>query len=198
MTAPEPNPTPGTGPVHAREPRPAGLVIGILLVVLGTVFLVVRVADIRWSGVTWPLGIIVPGLALVVASFLVGGRGGLGLAIPGTMIAIVGAILWVQETYGLYSTWAYAWALVAPTGPGIAMLGYGLFIRDRAMAADGLRTAMVGIGLFIGFAVFFEGALGLSGDRVAGLDTILPVVIVAFGALLVALSLFGGSRRAAR
>ena len=189
-------PPPGTPPPGPADTRPAALVLGVVLVVVGVLFLVVRVADLRFGEDVWPLWIIVPGLALFVASFVVGGKAGLGLAIPGAIIATVGGILWVQEANDLYETWAYAWALVAPTAPGVAMFLYGLVQGDRATMGDGGRTALVGIGLFVGFALFFEGVLGLSGERFAGLDEVFPVLVIGLGALFVVLSLFGRRDRA--
>ena len=148
---------------------------GIVLVVIGVVVLLARLADMALGSSSWPLWIIVPGLAMLVGSLAIPPRAGLGLAIPGTIIAIVGGILWVQDTYDLYATWAYAWALVAPTGPGLAMLIYGLARGDRELAADGFRTTLVGLGLFLGFALFFEGVVGMSGHQIANLDEVLPV-----------------------
>jgi hypothetical protein len=57
---------------------------------------------------------------------------------------------------------------------------------------------LVGLGLFLGFALFFEGAVGLSGDRVAGLNDVLPFVVIGLGTLMVLLSFTrrGGSRTA--
>lgn len=189
---------PPTAPAPS-EPRPRGidrgaLVGGIVLVALGLGFLAVQVVDVEVE--TWPLFIIIPGVALFLASFAVGGREGLGLAIPGAIVAAVGAVLWVQETYDLYETWAYAWALVAPGAVGLAMLVYGLFRGDGELAGNGVRTLLVGIGLFLGFALFFEGVIGLSGDRFADLDTVLPIAVIGLGALLVVLSFFGGRARA--
>lgn len=189
---------PPTAPAPS-EPRPRGidrgaLVGGIVLVALGLGFLAVQVVDVEVE--TWPLFIIIPGVALFLASFAVGGREGLGLAIPGAIVATVGAVLWVQETYDLYETWAYAWALVAPGAVGLAMLVYGLFRGDGELAGNGVRTLLVGIGLFLGFALFFEGVIGLSGDRFADLDTVLPIAVIGLGALLVVLSFFGGRARA--
>ena len=174
---------------------PSGLVAGIVLVVIGVVFLLIRVVDVTIGSGSWPLWIIVPGLAMVAGSLAIPPRGGLGLAVPGTIIAIVGGILWVQDAYGLYATWAYAWALVAPTGPGLAMLVYGLVRGDTELAGDGFRTLLVGIGLFLGFGFFFEGVIGLSGHRIANLDEVLPYVVIGFGVLLVVSSLFGGGSR---
>jgi hypothetical protein len=132
---------------------------------------------------------------MLVGSFFIPPRGGLGLAIPGTIITIVGLILWVQAVYDLYATWTYAWALVAPTGPGLAMLLYGLVHRDRELVGDGLRTTVVGLALFLGFALFFEGVLGLSGEPIANLDEVLPYAAIGLGVLLVVLSFLGGGRR---
>jgi hypothetical protein len=190
--APPPQPAGVRPPAQAQTPP--GLVAGIVLVVIGVAFLLIRVADMALGAGAWPLWLIVPGLAMLAGSLAIPPRAGLGLAIPGTIIAIVGAILWVQEAYGLYATWAYAWALVAPTGPGLAMLIYGLARGDHELAADGFRTFLVGIGLFLGFALFFEGVIGISGHRIANLDEVLPYILVGFGVLLVVASLFGGRR----
>jgi hypothetical protein len=203
-------PNPGGGPppawngTAARPPAaeparatPPGLVAGVILVIIGAAVLVTRVVDLSFGGATWPLWIVVPGLAMLVGSFFIPPRGGLGLAIPGAIVTMVGLILWVQEAYDLYATWAYAWALVAPTAPGLGMLLYGLVQRDGELARDGLRTTLVGLGLFLGFMLFFEGVLGLSGSPIANLDEVLPYALIGLGVLLVVLSFFGGGRRKA-
>jgi hypothetical protein len=186
---------PPVAPPSPERPAPtgqqAGLVIGVILVVVGAVFLVGRVVDVSLGEDAWPLWIVVPGLVMLFGSLAIPPRNGLGLAIPGGIVTMVGLVLWVQETYDLYATWAYAWALVAPTGPGIGMLLYGLARGDREIARDGLRTTLVGLGLFFGFALFFEGVIGLSGGRIAGLDDALPYAAIGLGVLLVVLSLFG-------
>ena len=186
------------GALPSPEPArsvPPGLVAGVILVIIGAAVLVTRVVDLSFGGATWPLWIIVPGIAMLVGSFFIPPRGGLGLAIPGAIVAMVGLILWVQEAYDLYATWAYAWALVAPTAPGLGMLLYGLVQRDGELARDGLRTTLVGLGLFLGFMLFFEGVIGLSGSPIANLDEILPYALIGLGVLLVVLSFFGGGRR---
>jgi len=173
-------------------------VLGVILVVIGGLLLVGRLVDVSLGDVAWPAWIVVPGVAMVVGSLFIPPRGGLGLAVPGAILTMVGLVLWVQDAYGLYATWAYAWALVAPTGPGLAMLLYGLVHRDGELAADGLRTTLVGLGLFTGFALFFEGVIGLSGRPIANLDVVLPYAAIGLGVLLVVLSLFGGGGRRRR
>lgn len=206
MSTPDPEPRPTWAPPVTpppASPRPsatpeAGLVAGVILVVVGAVFLAGRVVNLTLGPDAWPLWIIVPGLAMLAGSLAIPPRGGVGLAIPGSILAMVGVVLWVQATYDLYATWAYAWALVAPTGPGLGMLVYGIVRGDRGLAGDGLRMTLVGLGLFLGFALFFEGAVGLSGDRVAGLNDVLPFVVIGLGILMVLLSFTrrGGSRTA--
>lgn len=207
-TAAPPQPPPayvppaGTGappayvpPARRARSTPPGLVAGIILVVIGVAFLVGRVVEVSLGSVTWPLWIVVPGVAMLVGSFFIPPRGGVGLAIPGAIVTMVGIVLWAQAAWGLYATWAYAWALVAPTGPGLGMLLYGLVQRDRELVADGVRLTLIGLGLFLGFAFFFEGVIGLSGNPIANLDEILPYALVGLGVLMVVASLFTGSRR---
>ncbi|HEY4752198.1 MAG TPA: hypothetical protein VIH37_02865 [Candidatus Limnocylindrales bacterium] len=154
----------------------------------------VRVADVALGPNSWPLWLIVPGLAMLGGSLFIPPRGGLALAIPGTMLAIAGVILWVQATYDLYGTWAYAWALVVPTGPGLAMILYGLVHADFEVAHEGMRATMSGLGLFIGFAIFFEGVIGISGHAVGSLDQILPYAAMGLGVLLIVLAIVDGGR----
>jgi hypothetical protein len=172
-------------------PSSAGLVFGIILVVAGAIILAGRLADLSLGASAWPLWLIVPGVAMVVGSFAIPPRGGLGLAIPGAMLTMVGVVLWVQAATGLYATWAYAWALVAPTGPGLGMLLYGLARGDGDLARDGLRTTLVGLGLFVGFGLFFEGVLGLSGQEFVNAREILPYGAIALGVVLVLASFLG-------
>lgn len=202
--------TPGYGTPPAWAPAASsrssstastGMVLGIILVVVGSLFLALRVADISLGSHAWPLWLVVPGLAMLTGSLAIPPRNGLGLAVPGAILAMVGLVVWVQDAYGLYGTWAYAWALVAPTAPGIAMLLYGGVHGDGDLATDGMRTMLTGIGLFLGFGLFFEGMIGISGHRIENLDQVLPYAVIGLGVLLVVLSMLGGggpSRRELR
>jgi hypothetical protein len=175
-----------------------GLVLGIILVIVGGALLIGRVTDITIGPDAWPLWIVVPGVAMLLGSFAIPPRGGVGLAIPGAIVTTVGLILWFQESYDAYATWAYAWALVAPTAVGVGMLLYGLVRGDRELVGDGLRTALVGLALFAGFALFFEGVIGLSGEPVENLDEVLPYAVIGLGLLLVVMSFLGGGERRRR
>ena len=179
---------------RAAQRQPA-LVIGLILVIIGAVVLLTRVTDLSLGADAWPLWIVVPGVAMLLASFAVPPRGGLGLAVPGAIVATVGLVLWFQDANDAYATWAYAWALVAPTAAGLGTMLYGLAKGDRELAGDGFRTTLVGLALFAGFALFFEGVIGLSGEPIANLDEVLPYGLIGLGILFVVLSFFGGGRR---
>lgn len=179
----------------APAERRATVAIGLLLIVLGAAFLVARQAGIDLGSVGWPLFVIVPGVVLFAIAFTVGGRRGSGFAIGGAITTVTGLVLAFQNATGLWATWAYAWALVAPTGAGLGLLLYGLFTRQADFVATGQRMMLVGLGLFIGLAIFFEGIIGLSGDRLIPFDTALPLLLVGIGGLLIVSSLIGRRRK---
>ena len=118
-----------------KEDRRGPAVLGVILVLVGAVFLATNVTGFQLAA-AWPLFIIVPGLILLAASFAAGGEAGGGLAITGSIVTTVGLILAVQEATGLYATWAYAWALVAPGSVGVGMLLFGSF-TGRPGPVDG-------------------------------------------------------------
>ena len=65
------------------------------------------------------------------------------------------------------------------------MLLYGLVQRDGELAGDGLRTTLVGLGLFLGFALFFEGVIGLSGTGSRTWTRCCRTSLIGLGVLLV-------------
>jgi hypothetical protein len=113
---------------------------------------------------SWPFFIIAPGVFLLIASFAFEHRAGSILAIIGTMVATVGALLF-QNTFDLFASWAYAWALVAPTSIGLAKLVYGAVRGLKEQVQSGLRLAGLGFAIFVFGALFFELGIGISGFR---------------------------------
>ena len=177
------------------DERRGAVILGAILIVAGGVFLVTNLTGFTLDA-AWPLFVIVPGLVLVGASFTVRGEAGGGLAIAGSIVTTVGLILAVQEASGLYATWAYAWALVAPGSVGVGMFLFGTFTDRPDLRTAGLRLAGIGLALFIGFALFFEGVIGLSSDGRPPLEGLLPIALIALGAILVGGSVFGRRRGA--
>jgi hypothetical protein len=159
-------------------------VIGIVLIALGALFLVQQVTGFdvwHWS---WPLIIVGCGVLLFV-SMLAGGRGASSLAIPASIVTTVGLILLVQNTFNLWQTWAYAWALIFPTAIGLGTWLMGWWSGDPERERVGRRMAEVGAVTFLGFAAFFELVLDLSGFWRQGLSgVVFAVLLILLGAYL--------------
>ncbi len=164
------------------SPQRGGIIIGLVLILLGGAALLGQIGGVS---IGWPIWIIVPGVALVLGAVAVGGSGGAGMASVGGIVTMAGVVLAVQEATGLHQTWAYAWALVAPGGVGVGLTVYGLLARRGDDLRAGLVTLVVGVVLFLVGFLFFEGVLGLSGDRFADwTDVAVPLALVGIGVVV--------------
>jgi hypothetical protein len=161
--------------------RRGNLVLGVVLVVLGALFLVAALLGASVWRVAWPFLIIVPG-ALFFLLMVVAGRQAGALAIPGSIIAITGLVLLYQSLSHRWESWAYLWALVSPTGVGLGLLVWGLWgARDNLVRA-GWIVIKVGLALFVVFGLFFELILNIGGG---GIERILwPILVILFGVYL--------------
>ena len=169
--------------------RRGTVLLGFALVLLGGLALAGRLLNIDLLSLGWPIFVLAPGIVLFAAGVAIGGKGGLGLAVPGGIISMVGVVLTFQSASGLWATWAYAWALVAPGGVGVVFVLYGLLTGQRDLVRGGIPILLTGIGLFIGFGLFFEGLLNISGKR--GLaEPLLAGALVALGVVVLLLGLF--------
>jgi hypothetical protein len=177
------------------DDRSRAALLGAVLIVIGLLFFALNQLDLDIDRVGWPIFVVGPGIALLVAAVIVGGRGGAGLAVAGGIVTMSGVVLAYQSATGYYASWAYAWALVAPTGVGAGLLLYGLLTRQPEFIRSGWPPILIGLALFTAGFLFFEGVIGLGGDRIAGLDAALPVVAIGLGIVLMGASLFGGRRR---
>ena len=140
--------------------------LGVILVVAGGLFLVDQLTGLHLMRTYWPLLIVFLGLAFFVA-MLVSRQTGSGLAIPGSLFVMIGLLLFIQQFFQLWSTWAYAWALL------ISAIGVGLLIMNISAKRVSLRRVaglLIGIGLvlFLILGFFFEIILKISGPGVEG------------------------------
>jgi hypothetical protein len=166
------------------------LVFGLLLIVAGGAFLASNVVGFDIGSTGWPAYIIVPGLFLMVLGLAIRSEGGLGAAIPGGLLLSTGLLLGFQDATNTYSSWSYAWALIAPGSVGATLFLFGLTHGRLDLIDSGLRTAAVGLGLFIGFGLFFENVIGLNEGR--GGQTLrdaMPFLAVAMGVAIVLINL---------
>jgi hypothetical protein len=173
-----------TAAVPAR--RGSSLALGVVLVVVGIFFLVMRLFNIDLSSYGWPLYVIIPGLTLLVVGFVSLGTGAL---IPGGIITMTGLVLAYQNSTGDWASWSYAWALVIPFGVGIGLFLQGLRDRDGKGLKQGRAFMFWGLMIFmIGF-VLFESILNVSGvDYGVVGRAALPALLIIIGVTLLARS----------
>ena len=183
---------------YAAPPPPgrrggSGIALGVVLVVVGLFYLAVQVADIDLSSFGWPLFIIIPGLTLLIVGFV---SLGTGAAIPGGILTMVGLVLAYQNSTGNWSSWAYAWALVAPGGVGVGLFLQGLRERNVGLIRQGRSLMFIALLIFLIGFVFFESILNLNGmNDLPVVRAALPALFIVIGILLLARSI-RNSRRA--
>ena len=143
---------------------------GVVLILLGIVFLVTQwVPGFRvWA--SWPLVIVGVGLALLVIGLVLGAP---GMAVPACIVGGIGALLYWQNVTGHWESWAYAWALI-PGFVGVGVLLAGL-LEGKFRQALGGGGWLILISLVL-FAIFgsFLGGLNLLGPY-------WPVLLIVLG-----------------
>jgi hypothetical protein len=166
-----------------RGPDQAATIGGVVLVGLGLLFLLEQSFGVDIGHFTWPLFVILPGLGMLVA-FALAPRSAAGLAIPGCVVTTIGLILGVQNTFGLWQTWAYAWTLIpAAVGLGLRLQSEQLG-QPRAMQV-GTRMFEFSLLAFVVLFIFFEFILDLSHFTGGVLrSTIGPAVLILAGIYL--------------
>jgi hypothetical protein len=144
----------------ARGRSTAGLVGGIILIGLGALFLATRVFGEDIFQPLYPFLVLGVG-SLFFLGMLWGGPEAAKLAIPGSIISMVGLILLAQNTFGRYETWSYAWTLII-LSVGLGKLIAGWWGHDGQSYEQGTRIALLGAVLFLVFGGFFELVVGFS------------------------------------
>lgn len=144
-----------------------GTLMGAILILLGISFLMVRfiisIFDFDLGHYAWPFFIIIPGVLMFLSAFMLERQAGVTLAMFGGMVATTGGILMIQNIFDLYASWAYAWALIAPTSIGLSKLIYGAVRGLGDEVKSGLAMAGVGAVIFLVAGAFFELFIGLNG-----------------------------------
>ncbi len=162
--------------------RGGNAVFGILLLLFGIVFLVGELLDIHIGQFLWPFVVIGVGVSLFVLALGVEEKTGEALAMVSGIVSMVGLVLLFQNITQFWASWSYAWALVAPTGPGLGHYLYGTAKGRSDLMKTGKDLMRVGLGIFVVAAVFFELVLGVNGWGLGQLGW--PVLLIALGLLL--------------
>jgi hypothetical protein len=163
--------------------RRSNLALGVVLILLGGVFLLTQLLPGLGVILSWPWIVIGVGAALLVIGLLVGAP---DMAVPASIVSGIGAILYYQNQTGDWTSWSYMWALI-PAFVGVGMLLAALLGgRSRYAFREGIRTLLVGIVLFLVFGSVF-GAF-------TWLGAYWPLLLVAAGILILVEGVFRGKK----
>jgi hypothetical protein len=173
---------------HKLNANMVSTLLGASLILLGIVFLIGRYVsalfDFDLGHYAWPFFIIIPGLLLFMASFVFERRAGIPVAMFGGMVTTVGGILLIQNIFDLYASWAYAWALVAPTSVGLAKLVYGALRGLEDEVKSGLTLSGIGLAIFVVGGFFFELVIGINGFGFGAAWQCWPGLLIGLGVIL--------------
>lgn len=159
--------------------RRSNLALGVVLIVLGGIFLATQLIPGLGLILSWPWIVIGVGALLLLIGLLVGSP---DMAVPACIVAGIGGILYYQNLTGDWTSWSYMWALI-PAFVGVGILVAALIGgRSRYAIREGLRTILVGVVLFLVFGSFF-GAF-------SWLGAYWPLLLVGAGVLILVEGLF--------
>jgi len=156
------------------------LVLGILLIAVGGwMILTNQVPAIQdWieghsTGAVYTIG---AGLLILLIGLLTNAP---GMAIPASIVAGVGGILYYQDMQKDYSSWSYMWALI-PGFVGVGTILAGLLGENtRRSLARGLRLIVISVVMFLVFGTLF-GGLSILGSYGT------PILIILLGLFILA------------
>jgi hypothetical protein len=156
---------------------------GVLLILLGLMFLVFQLMPDRFTwfqgALGWPLIVVGVGIFLLIFGLLIGEP---GMAVPASVVSGIGLLLYWQNATNNWDSWAYAWALI-PGFVGIGIILNGLLGGDRLRGAleSGFWLILISLTLFAIFGSFL-GGINLFGPY-------LPLLLVGLGLIILVRSL---------
>jgi hypothetical protein len=125
------------------------LVLGLLLILVAGWLIATRIepdlANILHLTFDWPMWVIFAGAALLVIGLLVGAS---DMAIPASIVAGIGGILYYQNATGNWASWSYLWTLI----PGFVGIGK---ILSGIIGGDFMACLREGLGLLLTCAILF-------------------------------------------
>jgi hypothetical protein len=159
------------------------LIAGAVLIALGVLSLVGQLfSNFPFWSYFWPFIIIFFGGLFFVGMF-VGGKSMAGLAIPGSIITLIGLMMFVQNLFNHWESWAYGWTVILfAVGLGIFIMG--LYSGEERQRLAGMRVMRIGVILFIIFGAFFE-LIFSSFSRHGVAQYLFPALLVLLGVYLV-------------
>jgi len=146
---------------------------GLILILLGGFFLLIRLVPNLLDAFSWPIIVIGVGIVFLVIAAVTMTP---GMAVPAFIIGGIGGLLYWQNATGAWWTWAYAWTLI-PGFVGVGVVVAGLLSgRPVHGLLGGLWPIAVSIVLFLIFGSF-SGLMAWS-------NTVFGVLFITIGVLV--------------
>lgn len=156
--------------------------VGLVLVLVGAALFAGQWLDIGIDDIGWPFFVIAVGVAILVIGLVMANES--GMVIGGTITTTVGLVLLYQNNTGRWESWAYAWALVGPAASGLGLALWGVRSGRASDVRNGLWGLLGGLAIFVVGFLFFEGVIGIGGDRLTLPEWLLPVAVIAIGVVV--------------
>jgi len=177
-------------PIKSKGIDRGALLLGLGLLCMGAILLAGELIGFRFGDFLWPFIFIIPGFLVFIASLSTKSSSGEGLAILGGILTTLGLMFLVQSVFDVWASWAYAWALLAPTSIGFSQIIYGSSKGQDSIVKTGRRLVNIGLTIFVIGFIFFELVLNISGISLPfGLPTI-PVALILIGLFILIRAIF--------
>lgn len=169
------------------------LTLGAILIIIGILLFVGQVTGFSIGELGWPLIVVGIGVVLLAVGLFVNREE--GLVVAGTITTTVGLVLLYQDQTGHWESWAYAWALVGPAASGLGLIIWGLRAGSPSDVRNGTWSLLTGLALFVVGYLFFEGVIGISGQKLPLPEWVLPAVVIAIGVVVLGRGLLSREER---
>lgn len=150
--------------------KKSGIFTGIIMILLGGLFLAGELYPEIFSFWSWPFILIGLGVMFLLWA-LIAGTG--GLAIPGSILSGLGGIFYYQELTQNWDSWAYIWALI-PGFVGVGILLKGLIDKSFKDSINASLTLII-----ISAVLFF--AFGTQFGLQSYVMTYWPILLILLG-----------------
>lgn len=159
-----------------------GTIIGVVLVLIGVLSLFGRYFVFLNMDYLWPLIVVGVGAAFFIPMVL-GDKSRGGLAVPGSVLVMIGIIMFFMNRTDTWEAWSYSWALIiCAVGAGVWINGY--WSDQPELRKRGLHTLRLGVILFIVFGVIMEFIFWSSGETHRGSLLLWSVLLILIGLYL--------------
>lgn len=143
---------------------------GLILIFVGVVLLTLQILPGVSIQFSWPWIVIFLGLLFLAFGAALGEP---GMAVPASIVAGIGVILYYQNATGNWESWIYLWSLI----PGF--VGIGIVLMNILQGED--ATSMREGGILILISLILFGILGSFSGALGRVNDLWPVLLILLG-----------------